>query len=278
MVPEMSVQSLSDRILQLGLTPAEAGRLLEGSPPKLRGVGGDPATIFAPVRHKVGMLFTSRSGTTFFVDVLNRSGGFGQIREHLNAYRQRTGVKKWKSASMADYLTETVRRYGSADGVFGFKGTVEALLPLAQVGELPEHAHTWSWITVRRRDIIAQAISLFRAKSTGVWHTVGKLAGKPPMPPYDFAGIEKQLELIQRKQGQIERFIAHHDLAPLRLVYEDFRDDPTDALKAVFAHVELDPPDNLSELAAQGEFKVMADDQSRQYAERFAEELTAKVG
>ncbi len=273
----MSGESLTERILQLGLTPAEAGRLLEASPDRLRGVGGDPAEIFAPARHKVGMLFTSRSGTTFFVDVLNRSGEFGGIREHLNSYRQRTGVKKWKSASMADYLTEAVRRYSSPGGVFGFKGTAEALLPLAQVGELPENAGQWSWITVRRRDIVAQAVSLFRAKATGVWHAVGKLTGKPPMPPYDYAGIEKQVELIQRKQGQIERFIAHHDLTPLRLVYEDFKDDPTDALKAVFDHVGLIPPANLAELTAEGEFQVMADDQSQQYADRFRADLAAEL-
>jgi len=267
----------TDRVLQLGLTPAEARRLLEASPPRLRGVGGDPAEIFAPARRKVGMLFTSRSGTTFFVDVLNRTGRFGELREHLNPYRQRTGVKKWKVGSMPDYLAETVRRSTSPDGIFGFKGTVEALLPLAQVGELPDRVREWSWITVRRRDVIAQAVSLFRAKSTGVWHAVGRLAGRPPMPPYDFAGIEKQLELIQRKQGQIERFIAHHDLTPLRLVYEDFKDDPADALRAVFGHVGLTPPDDLAELVARTEFQVMADDQSRRYAERFAEELAADL-
>src|SRR5688500_7072066 len=107
-----------ERVLQLGLTPAEAGRRLQASPDRLRGTGGDPAAIFAPLRRKVGLLFTSRSGTTFFVDVLNRSGQFGEIREHLNPYRQRTGVKKWKSATMADYLAEAVRRYSSPDGVF----------------------------------------------------------------------------------------------------------------------------------------------------------------
>ncbi|NYE70560.1 Stf0 family sulfotransferase [Microlunatus parietis] len=274
----MSGTSFTERVLQLGLTPAEASRLLESSPSRLRGTGGDPAAIFAPVRHKVGMLFTSRSGTTFFVDVLNRSGAFGEIREHLNPYRQKTGAKKWKSASMADFVAETVRTYASPEGVFGFKGTVEALLPLAQVGELPDNAVQWSWITVHRRDIVAQAVSLFRAKATGVWHTVGKLAGKPPMPPYDYAGIEKQVDLIQRKQGQIERFIAQQDLTPLRLVYEDFKDDPTDALKAVFDHVGLIPPANLSALAAQGEFVVMADDQSRRYADRFRQESTARLG
>ncbi|WP_152360110.1 Stf0 family sulfotransferase [Microlunatus speluncae] len=268
---------MTDRILQLGLTPADAGRLLEASPARLRGVGGDPAAIFAPARRKVGMLFTSRSGTTFFVDILNRSGVFGGIREHLNGYRQRTGAKKYKSASMADYLTETVRRYSSPAGVFGFKGTAEALLPLAQVGELPENARQWSWITVRRDDIVAQAVSLFRAKATGVWHSVGKLSGKPPMPPYDFVGIEKQIELIQRKQGHIERFIAHHDLTPLRLVYEDFKDDPTDALKAVFHHVDLIPPANLAELVAEGEFTIMADDQSQHYADRFRAESTYQL-
>jgi LPS sulfotransferase NodH len=273
----VSCETLTERILQLGLTPAEATRLIEASPSRLRGAGGDPAAIFAPARHKVGLLFTSRSGTTFFVDVLNRSGQFGEIREHFNPYRQRSGVKNWKSASMADYLTEAVRRYCSPGGVFGFKGTVEALLPLAQVGELPDNATGWSWITVRREDLIAQAVSLFRAKTTGVWHAVGKLTGKPPMPPYDFTGIEKQLESIQRKQGQIERFIAHYELTPLRLVYEDFKDDPTDALKAVFDHVGLIPPADLAQLAAQGEFTVMADDQSKQYADRFRAELADRL-
>lgn len=271
----MSASSFSEHVLQIGLAPHEARKQFASAPKKLRDNGGiEPASVFAGVQRKVGMLFTSRSGTTFFVDVLNRTGEFGNIREHMNVYMQDLGVKKWRAKSMGDYLTKSVKRNTSKNGVYGFKGTAEALLPLIQIGELPAHAAEWSWITVRREDIIAQAISLYRAKSTGVWHNRGRKAAEaPPMPPYDFAAIEKQVNLIQRRQGQIERFISHHGLQPLRLVYEEFRDDPTDALHAVFEHVGLPAPAELGQLATQTEFKVLRNADSERYAHQFRVDL-----
>lgn len=271
----MSSLSFSERVLQIGLAPAEARKQLAGSPKKLRDIPMDTATnAFPGVRHKVGMLFTSRSGTTFFVDVLNRTGQLGEIREHMNTYMQNNGARKWRAKSIGDYVVKSTKRYTTANGVYGFKGTAEALLPLIQLGELPAHAKTWSWITVRRNDIIAQAISLYRAKATGVWHKRSRDApGLPPLPPYDFAAIEKQINLIQRRQGQIERFIAHHGLQPLRLVYEEFRDDPTDALHAVFDHVGVPAPTNLDQLAAETEFKVLRNSETERYADQFRADL-----
>lgn len=271
----MSASSFSEHVLQIGLAPQEARKQLASGPKKLRNSGdSDPATVFQGVQRKVGMLFTSRSGTTFFVDVLNRTGEFGNIREHMNVYMQDIGVRKWRAKSMGEYLTKSVKRHSSKNGVYGFKGTAEALLPLIQIGELPDNAAQWSWITVRRDDIIAQAISLYRAKSTGVWHDRGrKSAEPPPMPPYDFEAIEKQVNLIQRRQGQIERFISHHDLQPLRLVYEDFRHDPTDALRAVFEHVGLPAPAQLDQLATETEFKVLRNADSERYADQFRDDL-----
>lgn len=272
----MSASSFAEKVLQIGLAPQEARKQLSSEPKKLRHAGDiAPAEVFRGVRHKVGLLFTSRSGTTFFVDVLNRTGELGHIREHMNGYMQKTGATKWRAKSMSDYVAKSVQRHTTDNGVYGFKGTAEALLPLIQIGELPDNAAEWSWITVRREDIVSQAISLYRAKSTGVWHNRGRRSSseKPPMPPYDFAAIEKQVNLIQRRQGQIERFISHHGLQPLRLVYEEFRDDPTDALHAVFEHVGLPAPARLRQLATETEFKVLRNAESERYAHQFRVDL-----
>lgn len=269
----MGTISFTDRLIATGipLNYAEA---------EMRRQFGDvhdaPSRIFEG-RRGVGMLFTSRSGTTFLVDIINKTGRLGRILEHFNPYRIDVGVEKWGVTSADEYVGECVRRHSSDDGVFGFKGTVEALLPLVQVNELPSRARDWTWITVRRDDTVAQAISLLRAKSSAVWHDRGQLETPAPVPEYDFGAILKQFNIIQRKQGQIERFFAVHGIEPLRLVYEDFQDDPVPALHQVFDHVGIPAPKNLQRKVENSKFRVMRNSETEAMRSRFSEELAERL-
>lgn len=265
--------ALVSRLIQTGIPIPYATREMGR---RYGDVRETPCTTFEGTR-PVAMLFTSRSGTTFFVDALNKSKLFGTIHEHFNPYRLDFGYRKWKTRSAEEYVRECVRRFSSPDGVFGFKGTVEALLPLVQINELPINVSNWSWITVRREDAVAQAISLLRAKKSSVWHDRGQLEEPPPVPDYDFETIEKQLTLIQRKQGQIERFFATFGIEPLRLVYEEFQDDPLPALRAVYDHMGLTTPPGLADIVENSKFQVLRNAETEAMRQRFLDELGERL-
>lgn len=270
----MESQAFVERLLSVGI-PLDVAR--KG----IQAGFGDVASLpvrdpFADVVKKVGFLFTSRSGTTFFVDVLSRTKPFSRILEHMNPYRLKVGRDKWGARSNLEYLTECASRFTSPRGVFGFKGTVEALLPLVQADEIPRRVHEWRWITVRRDDVVSQAVSLYRAKLTGYWHDRGT-AEAPAVPKYDFDGISRQIMLLQRRQGQIERFFATFGLEPLRLVYEDFADDPIPALELVYRHIGLPVPKRLGELVADSSYNVMRNAETEAMVERYHADLDAEL-
>lgn len=181
---EMDSVQILERALATGLYPKSVEALLQKMPSDFH--DESPDRYFGEVRKKVAFIFTSRSGTTFFVDALNRSKRMGRVREHFNPYMVKGGQKKWGTSTMSDYVARAVKENTTANGVFGFKGTVEALLPLVQVNEMPRAVHEWHWVSIRRRDTIAQAVSLYRAKATGVWHDHGQHDAPPPTPEYDF--------------------------------------------------------------------------------------------
>lgn len=260
-----------ERALATGLYPKSVETLLREMPSDFH--DGDSIQHFRDVKKKVAFIFTSRSGTTFFVDALNRTARMGRIREHFNPYMVRAGQKKWGTSSMNEYVERLVREKTTRNGVFGFKGTVEALLPLVQVGEMPRRAHEWHWITIRRRDTIAQAVSLYRAKATGLWHDHGQHETAPPVPDYDFTKIFRQHKLILERQAQNERFFGLHDIRPLRLVYEDFSSDLPQALAAVFDHVGVERPGNLEAALSRSPYRPMRTSVTEDYVERFRREL-----
>lgn|GEM_PF-5202213 len=259
---------MNKRLIDLGIESGPARKLMEMTFDD-HYKNNDP-TVFDGVTKKICFLFMSRSGSTFLVEKLNQTGLMGEILEHMNAYKINEGKKKWGVTSMREYIRKTVKKTKTENGVFAFKCHMDGLAPLAQIGELPDNLHEWKFITIYRRDTIAQTISLARAKATGVWHDRGK-GVKVGMPEEatEMKELKRNYEIILRKQGAIERFMLHHNITPLRLCYEDFASDQVDALRQIFTFVDIEPPSNLEEVAQQGNYKVMRKPEAEIIAKKF---------
>lgn len=81
------------------------------------------------------------------------------------------------------------------------------------------------WVYVERRNVFAQAVSMYLAERTKVWE---KIVGRPmqndtPVPDvtYDYKKLKPYLQgfLAEREQWQL--FFGHYKIAPIRINYEE---------------------------------------------------------
>jgi len=215
------------------------------------GVAGNPEEFFE-ARAETGM--PPHPG--FFLAGLPRTGA--GVRDDP----QPTDAPEYSDLRLVDgwrvHLERTFRLGTTANGVFAAK------LMWSQLSDMEQHATALpelagltgsellqllfggpSYVWVRRRDKVRQAISLWRALQTGIWRLEHPAdgAGTPELT-YSFEGIDHLRRRLSIDDEGWSRFFAGSGLAPLELYYEDdVEPDPAGAVSRVLAHVGVELPD-----------------------------------
>lgn len=238
---------------------------------------------------------TPRSGSTLICEMLAASGVAGRPNSFFREADVAYWAEKWgvpvsvgiESAEFDRAYLAAMREAGRAGtGIFGlrimFSSLVDAKRRLDRAagvdrdvaGHLAAAFGTPLYIHLSRQNKLAQAVSLARALQTGLWHlnadgTVLEGTGAPAEPAYDGARIAAILAQLERDDQAWEEFFADRRLEPLRLSYETVVEAPQQALAQILERLGLDPL--LANTIAVPTAK-MADDISRQWAERFERE------
>ena len=142
-------------------------------------------------------------------------------------------------SSYAEHL-ERAREWGTTpNGVFGAKVMWDHLERLGDLDERFDHPR---YVWVRRRDVVRQAVSLWRAMQTQSWRHDSAGAGHPPH--YSFAALR---HLVERLTEQDERWRVLLTGAPvLELTYEEVTADLPGAIRRTLAHVGVELPADSS--------------------------------
>lgn len=199
-----------------------------------------------------------------------------------HAYSDLRGVRDYRA-----HLRATLERGTTPNGVFGAKLMwmhVDDLLALART--LPEHRGAGlrellaallgdvRYVWVRRRDGVAQAVSLWRAMQTQAWRSDADeppAPGSEPEPRYDFPALHHLVGRLQREDAAWGRWFAEHAIEPLELFYEELVDDPRAAADAVMLRIGL----TLQPATGDGSPPLtrQADDTSTSWAQRYRAEM-----
>ncbi|NBD38867.1 MAG: hypothetical protein GVY10_09890, partial [Verrucomicrobia bacterium] len=89
---------------------------------------------------------------------------------------------------------------------------------------------------VRRRDKVAQAVSLYKAEKTDKWRSE---AGVQEDVPYSAADIARCLQRIRKEEAAWEAFFAAEGLQPKVIVYEDFASRQREAFRELLESLDL---------------------------------------
>lgn len=172
---------------------------------------------------------TARSGSTLLCATLREVGGFGNPDEYLNLMRSDFDAVPGKvSRASSEDVSVRMRRW--LEGDFRDEGVDAIKLMWTNFADwrtlhpeaLPAKLREARWIFLRRRDKIAQAVSLTRAKQTGQWHFESRDEETRDADYLDFYSQAGCLAFIKRQEESWERFFARENIDPEHVWYEDF--------------------------------------------------------
>jgi len=103
-----------------------------------------------------------------------------------------------------------------------------------------------SYVWMRRRDKLRQAISRWRALQSWTWRLEHSPAdGSPPILRYSFEGIDHLARSLQAEDDAWGRYFANHGLAQLSIFYEDdLERDRAATTERVLEHIGVAVPEH----------------------------------
>ncbi|MBW6398582.1 class I SAM-dependent methyltransferase [Roseomonas sp. HJA6] len=188
------------------------------------------------IERSVLITSTFRSGSTFVSSLLSQAGLRGlNLERFAEAWRY---TLQPPGEEFAAFLRGIFAE--AAEGRFAAKLMWPHFARLAEAtgherGDIAELAALFApahWIQVRRADKFDQAISFWRAKSSGRWHVFEE--EEEPELPYDFRGILESLHEIELHDRMWDDVFAMAGITPIRLIYEEVEADTTGAMAATF--------------------------------------------
>ena len=219
------------------------------------------------------MLFTNRSGSSLISEHMRASpyfGGFGEPLNHQFVIEKST---RDGTRSFLQYLQNVQHQHTGADKLFGMKASVDQALMLMRAGVIPEYYRDVRWVLIERRDIVAQAISLYFAGRSKQWRS-DQQALKAWEPVYDFERIRLQVQMLSQRYVAMKSFCAIFGIEPYRIIYEDFAADPITGAKALAAHLGVpEPAIDASKVA----MRKQRGDRNAEFRERFLSEYRALI-
>lgn len=245
------------------LTGGLIGRLAQAGPPVVPEAGDIALRLAGPNLHEdriaalfpgatrfdgpgpvlacplVLVAFTNRCGSNLLCDYLAQTGRMAVAGESLNHDTVAVQHAQHGGTGFPDHVAQLAARLGAAAGrPLAVKVSCDQMAMLLR-WNIPAMFPAVRVIHIRRRDALAQAVSLSVASQTGRWTSRQK--GSPVSPEWRPDEIRRILAGL-RLENQGIGILADVAGLPLREVaYEDMAADPAGHLRAVLRFCGLDP-------------------------------------
>jgi trehalose 2-sulfotransferase len=188
-----------------------------------------------------------RSGSTYLGTLMRSTGQLGLAAEFLNLedvppsaqdlFRSIAGcdpirglVKRHRLDSLSGFLRHLIEHFSSPEGVFSIKGDFYQFLPLIRSGLIRKGLGKVTFVYLTREDVLAQAISAFRAIRSGAWSSLHTPRG---VAEFDAEGILEQLGSILEMMRHWELLFSLLAIQPIRLTYEQITTQPAASVRAL---------------------------------------------
>lgn len=208
---------------------------------------------------------TPRCGSHYLGHVLRGTGRFGYPLEYFHPGNIRSWATRFGTSTVIDTFHRIIRARTSPNGCFGLKlhlrqyvwtsmhQPIDSLLPRPRV------------VFLRREDLLAQAISLARARQSSSW-----ISAQPELRPPVYSGvlIERSLREIALANAGWTVALATEGWPVLDITYEAVRSDSTGAMTTIGEFVGIELPDNIDS-ALPVQLERQADSLNTEWRERY---------
>lgn len=179
---------------------------------------------------------TGRSGSHMLGHLLHQTGAFGFPLEYFNPHNLNEWERRLGVVGARAVLDGLVRRRTSPNGVFGIKLMYHHIENWGGPAILKRFFPGAVYILLRRRDVVAQAVSYARAAQTGVWIGPQKQMGTET---YDFGQIDNCLRRIVKDTAAWEYCLKAGGSDPLEMTYEDIVADHRGAITSIASRLDI---------------------------------------
>lgn len=193
-------------------------------------------------------------------------------------------AENWRIARPGDgriddaYVRAALAAGRTSNGVFGGRIMAETLPELlgdlaadsgpsvTDVELLGAHLGQLRFVHLRRRDVVAQAVSWAKALQTHYWHPGEAVQPGGQDPHYDDELIGRLVAAIDKFEAYWNQWFAAHGIVPHQVVYEDLAADPLGTAHGLLDYLGLQVPAGRRLVI---EHRRQADDVNADWAARF---------
>jgi LPS sulfotransferase NodH len=195
--------------------------------------------------------------------LLESTGVAGHPESYFRQPDEQSWAARWGisspdgSFSYADFVSGALATGRTDNGAFAARIMWGTLAELAAnlAGVHPDLAGTDArllerafgpvrYLYLRRRDVVAQAVSWLRAEQTNVWYETVAGAGESPErePDFDFGQIHDLVKLIGEHNAAWQEWFRSAGVQPYPVRYEDLDEDPVGVTSGVLDFLGLELP------------------------------------
>lgn len=223
--------------------------------------------------------FTPRSGSSHLCDVLKNTNMLGRPGEMLSRAFIPNILKSAPAASPDEYLDQVLKVVRTNNGVSGFKASWFQFNDFRQAMEDPTKLENFKFIHLTRRDLAAQAVSLYRATETNVFHTnvehSAEELSKLATLGYDYTKIEQWCRHIEVQETGWRKYFATHNIFPLTITYEEIDEDVVAVVHRIARYIGR--PRAASSAKAESIFRKVGERQNIEWACQFVLDRDAEA-
>jgi LPS sulfotransferase NodH len=224
---------------------------------------------------------TPRSGSSLLDEALKNTGIMGIPDEYFLPRNQRLWQKAWNTPTFSEYMAEVLRRGTSSNGVFGTKMMWGYFSHFRkQVRHLPGNRYRatqeglnsvfpeLSYIWIRRRDKVRQAVSHARARQTNVWAVTAESVPETIRKPvFSFQQLHFMVCELEAHDAAWQRYFATHTIRPYVVFYEDFVEHYKETVLSIIRYLHVPAPEEIQ--FAPWCLQKQADAESEEWVQRY---------
>lgn len=227
---------------------------------------------FSQPRRRYVMAMTPRSGSSYLCSVLEATHKLGSPGEYLNENFIPSILKRIPGGSAEEYFVNVEKVKKTRNGVYGLKASWFQFEGFLNAIDDSQCLDSYRYIYLTRRNLAAQAVSLYKATATNVFHT-NVTYDETSMQAldslqYDFAKINQWYEHIVRQEQGWRDYFLNKRISPCYITYEEIDEDVGSVVKRIAYHVGVNP-DKVSVPEKPSVFKKVSDSRNMEWACRF---------
>lgn len=214
------------------------------------------------------LCFVNRCGSNFLAQALSSDRRLVQPGEVLNHTNVINKSKKKGFVSFNEYFCWLANTNRGKEGVFGCKASVGQLLYLYNEGILNQFKEEPKFIHIKRKDVLAQAVSLHIAWNTNQWTSTQPKNDVPIA--YDREALLNIVKYVCTQNAIFESIFQLLGISPYVVYYETLVDRPRGVVRKVGDFLGIEKLTYVREKMA---YKKQADQRNKEFISRLRQDF-----